>query len=63
MASLPELKLRYYELMIIYHAHNNNYLEMCRCYRSIYEAEGVRDAPDKWMPVSACYCHMLPATA
>jgi hypothetical protein len=31
--SLPELKVKYYELMIQYHMHSNNYLEVCRAYR------------------------------
>jgi 26S proteasome regulatory subunit N5 len=36
---LPELKVRYYELMIRYHAHANDYLEMCRCYRALMKCD------------------------
>jgi hypothetical protein len=35
--SLQELKLMYYNLLIRYHEHYNNYVDICRCYRSIYE--------------------------
>jgi 26S proteasome regulatory subunit N5 len=51
--SLPELKLRYYELMIAYHQHSHNYLEVCRCYKAIYESEGVQADASQWQPVSA----------
>lgn len=54
--SLPELKVKYYELMIQYHIHNNNYLEVCRAYRSLYESEGVTENPDKWTPVLKKIC-------
>ena len=46
--SLPELKLRYYELLIRYYSHYSNYLEMTRCYRAIYETESVVADMDKW---------------
>ena len=55
--SLQELKLLYYRLYIRYHEHDNNYLEMCRCYRSIYETETVAADPGQWQPVRA----LLPA--
>lgn len=51
MPSLPELKLRYYELMVRYYSHLNNYLEMTRCYRAMYETESVASNPDLWRPV------------
>lgn len=50
--SLPELKLRYYDLMIVYHEHYHNYLEICRCYKAIYESDGVQADPAQWQPVS-----------
>jgi hypothetical protein len=49
--SLGELKLRYYQLMITYHQHYHSYLEICRCYKAIYESEGVQDDPAQWGPV------------
>ena len=49
--SLPELKLRYYELMIVYHQHYHNYLEICRCYKAIYESDGVQADAAQWQPV------------
>ena len=36
--SLPELKLLYYGLLIRYHEHSNGYVDICRCYKAIYEA-------------------------
>ena len=27
----------YYNLLIRYHEHHNSYIDICRCYRSIYE--------------------------
>lgn len=35
--SLEELKKQYYALMIRYHAHSGDYLEICRAYRAVYE--------------------------
>ena len=49
--SLMELKLQYYTLSIRYHEHDNNYLEICRCYKAIYETATVADEPEKWQPV------------
>jgi 26S proteasome regulatory subunit N5 len=36
--SLAELKLLYYSLLIRYHEHANAYVDICRCYKAIYEA-------------------------
>ncbi|KAK9823540.1 hypothetical protein WJX72_003562 [[Myrmecia] bisecta] len=49
--SLQELKLTYYHHLIRYHAHNNNYLEICRCYKAIYETDSVANDPEQWIPV------------
>lgn len=51
--SLPELKQRYYQMMVTYHLHYNNYLEVCRSYRAMYEDEEVQGDPARWMPVRA----------
>ncbi|KAG2483012.1 hypothetical protein HYH03_018092 [Edaphochlamys debaryana] len=57
---LPELKLRYYSLLIRYFVQQNNYLEVTRCYRSIYEAHlAAEEGPDKWMPVLKHVCWYL----
>lgn len=37
--SLQDLKLMYYNLLIRYHEHQNSYIDICRCYRSIYEVD------------------------
>ncbi|GJW37478.1 retrovirus-related pol polyprotein from transposon TNT 1-94 [Tanacetum coccineum] len=36
----------------IYYSHNNEYLEICRCYKSIYEIPSVKEDPAKWTPVN-----------
>ncbi|KAL1540847.1 26S proteasome non-ATPase regulatory subunit 12 A [Salvia divinorum] len=48
--SLLELKRIYYQLMNRYYSHNNDYLEICRCYKSIYEIPSVKDDPAQWIP-------------
>ncbi|URD89633.1 zinc finger family protein [Musa troglodytarum] len=48
--SLLELKRIYYELMIRYHSHNNDYLEICRSYKAIYDIPSVKEDPAQWIP-------------
>ncbi|KAL0349633.1 UNVERIFIED_CONTAM: 26S proteasome non-ATPase regulatory subunitA [Sesamum radiatum] len=57
--SLLELKKIYYQLMIRYYAHSNNYLEICRCYKSIYEIPSVKEDPAQWIPVLRKICWYL----
>lgn len=51
--SLEELKLKYYELLIRYHSHNNSYIDICRCYKAIYETDSIAEDPAGWKPVSS----------
>lgn len=48
---VPELKLRYYRLMIRFYSHSNDYLEICRCYQNLLECDGVKNDQAKWIPV------------
>ncbi|KAG8373270.1 hypothetical protein BUALT_Bualt11G0006400 [Buddleja alternifolia] len=57
--SLSELKRIYYQLMIRYYSHNNEYLEICRCYKSIYEIPSVNEDPVQWIPVLRKICWYL----
>ncbi|CAO2826131.1 unnamed protein product [Amaranthus hypochondriacus] len=57
--SLPELKRIYYELMIRYYKHHNDYLEICRCYKSIYEIPSIREDPGQWIPILRKICWYL----
>ncbi|XWS65161.1 hypothetical protein CRYUN_Cryun05aG0068100 [Craigia yunnanensis] len=57
--SLLELKHIYYELMIRYYFHNNDYLEICRCYKAIYEIPFIRENPSQWIPVLRKICWYL----
>ncbi|XP_031487440.1 26S proteasome non-ATPase regulatory subunit 12 homolog A-like [Nymphaea colorata] len=57
--SLLELKRIYYELMIRYYFHHNDYLEICRSYKAIYEIPSIREDPTQWMPVLRKICWYL----
>ncbi|KAJ6996742.1 hypothetical protein NC653_013364 [Populus alba x Populus x berolinensis] len=57
--SLLELKRIYYELMIRYYSHDNDYLEICRCYKAIYEIPSVKENPAQWTPVLRKICWYL----
>ncbi|XP_022851232.1 26S proteasome non-ATPase regulatory subunit 12 homolog A-like isoform X2 [Olea europaea var. sylvestris] len=57
--SLLELKKIYYQLMIRYHSHSNDYLEICRCYKAIYEIPSVKEDPSQWIPVLRKICWYL----
>ncbi|CAL5326838.1 unnamed protein product [Camellia sinensis] len=57
--SLLELKQIYYELMIRYYSHSNDYLEICRCYKAIYEIPSVKEDPAQWIPILRKICWYL----
>ncbi|KAK9949902.1 hypothetical protein M0R45_005412 [Rubus argutus] len=57
--SLLELKRIYYELMIRYYFHNNDYLEICRCYKAIYDIPSVKENPAQWIPILRKICWYL----
>ncbi|AQK76354.1 hypothetical protein Zm00014a_008965 [Zea mays] len=57
--SLLELKRVYYELMIRYYSHNNDYLEICRCYKAIYDIPAIKEDPTKWIPILRKICWYL----
>ncbi|KAL9230553.1 hypothetical protein vseg_005891 [Gypsophila vaccaria] len=57
--SLPELKRIYYELMIRYYRHHNDYLEICRCYKAIYDIPSVKEDPGQWIPILRKICWYL----
>lgn len=49
--SLEELKLQYYRLYIQYYQQEHNYLEICRCYRAIYNTPSILADSAQWQPV------------
>uniref|UniRef100_M4ECY0 PSMD12/CSN4-like N-terminal domain-containing protein n=1 Tax=Brassica campestris TaxID=3711 RepID=M4ECY0_BRACM len=57
--TLLELKRIYYELMIRYYSHNNEYLEICRSYKSIYDIPSVKETPEQWIPILRKICWFL----
>ena len=46
--SLEELKIKYYSLMIQYHLHEKNFVEVCRSYRAILDTPGIAADPTAW---------------
>ncbi|PIA18547.1 PCI-domain-containing protein [Coemansia reversa NRRL 1564] len=46
-----DLKLRFYELMIQYDVHEENYLEVCRHYNQVYTTKSIKDDVNKWPAV------------
>lgn len=46
---LQDLKLRFYQLMIRFYAHDDNYLEICKCYQNIYDTATVKEDKTKWV--------------
>ncbi|KAJ1792895.1 proteasome regulatory particle subunit [Coemansia sp. RSA 2399] len=46
-----DLKLRFYELMILYDLHEENYLDVCKHCKQVYETAGIKENADKWGPV------------
>lgn len=54
--SLRDLKIQYYRLLIRYHSHQDSYLEVCRCYKAIYEDEQVAADPAQWQPILKKIC-------
>lgn len=57
--TLLELKRIYYEHMIRYYSHSNEYLEICRCYKSIYEIPSVKEDSSQWIPILRKICWYL----
>jgi len=47
-SEFQDLKLRYYELMIRYYSHNNDYFNICKSYRAMYDTKCIQDNPEKW---------------
>jgi len=45
--------------MIRYYSHNNDYLEICRCYKAIYDIPAIKEDPAKWIPILRKICWYL----
>ena len=62
---METLKLQYYELIIRYHQHTDNYLEICRCYKFIYDTPSILADAAKWTPVlkNIIWCRRTTAPA
>ncbi|KAK9480377.1 PCI domain-containing protein [Lipomyces japonicus] len=49
--AVQDLKLRYYELVILISLHEGKYLEVCKHYRAVYETPIIRNDETKWKDV------------
>ena len=49
--SLSDLKVMYYNTLIRYHRKFNDYLEICRAYKAMYESRDIAEDPEKWKSV------------
>ena len=48
---MQDLKLRFYNLMIEYHSHYNNYFNICKAYKEIYSTPDVQKDDKQWRAV------------
>lgn len=61
--SLEELKLIYYKLMISFHSHEKNYIEICRSYRAILDTPSIeadKSASEDALKHAAWYSVLAP---
>ncbi|CAJ1974614.1 unnamed protein product [Sphenostylis stenocarpa] len=42
-----------------YYSHKNDYLEICRCYKAIYEIPSIKENPSEWIPILRKICWYL----
>jgi len=42
-----------------YYSHQNDYLEICRCYKAIYEIPSVKENPAEWIPVGFLSTYLI----
>lgn len=54
--SLEALKLQYYALMIRFYQHEANWLEVCRCYRAVYDTPSIQEEAARWQDVLKKIC-------
>mmetsp|Transcript_14875 Transcript_14875/g.32725 ORF Transcript_14875/g.32725 Transcript_14875/m.32725 type:complete len:469 (-) Transcript_14875:534-1940(-) len=45
---MAELKVKFYDLLVAYHRHDRDALELARCYHAIYSTASVQDDEAKW---------------
>ncbi|KAI9143373.1 PCI domain-containing protein [Paraphysoderma sedebokerense] len=48
---VSDLKLRYYELMIQHALHSNQYLNICKYYRHVFDTKSIQDEEAKWKEI------------
>ncbi|GFY94187.1 26S proteasome regulatory subunit, putative [Actinidia rufa] len=55
----PELQNGRIKILYMYYLHSNDYLEICRCYKAIYEISSVKEDPAQWIPLLRKICWYL----
>jgi 26S proteasome regulatory subunit N5 len=48
---IQDLKLRFYDLMIQHAMHEEQYLNVCKFYRAVYDTKSIQDDEKKWTDV------------
>jgi len=48
---MQDLKLRFYNLLIQYHSHEGQFLEIFKSYQSIYDTPNIKKEEAKWSPI------------
>jgi len=47
-AEFQDLKIRFFNYMVAYYAHDSKYLDICKCYQSIYNTPKVQENEAEW---------------
>jgi len=51
-AEFQDLKIRFFNYMVAYYAHDSKYLDICKCYQSIYNTPKVQENEAEWKRVN-----------
>jgi len=56
--SIWDLKIKYYEYLILHYMHEEDYVEVANCYKNIYETEKISE-PDSLKALTGCTLFLL----
>ena len=54
---MQDLKLKYYELMIMLAHHEEKYLTICKHYKAVFNTPIIQEDKNKMKEVMEYYCH------
>eukprot|EP00527_Entomoneis_sp_CCMP2396_P005363 CAMPEP_0198139216 /NCGR_PEP_ID=MMETSP1443-20131203/2565_1 /TAXON_ID=186043 /ORGANISM="Entomoneis sp., Strain CCMP2396" /LENGTH=480 /DNA_ID=CAMNT_0043801289 /DNA_START=38 /DNA_END=1480 /DNA_ORIENTATION=- len=61
--NMEEYKVKFYELMTIYHRHKKDSFELAKDYHAIYSTPSIQASPEKWKPAleaTICFLALSP---